>query len=100
MVRPDEFITLGALRVPGVPPTPVLSARSSAKARSGLWQDAQLIVRSLERMGSKNRRRPSSTRDCACVGAEAAGADCGGLGTLVSTSAPRASERVLRGEMG
>ena len=66
------------LRVPVFPPTPGLTGRSSANASSGLWQEAQLTVRSDDSTGSKNRRRPSSTRIWVREGADVDGEDVDG----------------------
>ncbi|PZR07237.1 MAG: hypothetical protein DI539_23910 [Flavobacterium psychrophilum] len=49
----------GVLRKPFFWCTPRLKAEVSAKANSSLWQDAQLMVRVRDNIGSKNNFLPS-----------------------------------------
>ena len=60
MIRPAWFIAEGVFRSVNAPPTPRLKRAVSAKAKLGRWQEAQLMVRSEERIGSKNSLSPSS----------------------------------------
>lgn len=54
-------MTDGAFLLPDFPDIPGLIARLSAKARVGLWQEAQLMVLSLDNIGSKNSFSPNCT---------------------------------------
>ena len=54
------FNTEGVFLPVRLPRMPRLNAAVSAKANSGLWQLAQLIVESLESIFSKNNFRPRS----------------------------------------
>ena len=53
---------VGELRTPGLLKTPGLKATSSEKAILGLWQLPQLMLESIESMGSKKSRLPNSQR--------------------------------------
>ena len=52
----------GELRVPSAPNAPLLVGKLVAKADSGKWQEAQLLLPSTESFVSKKRRFPSSQR--------------------------------------
>ena len=51
----------GELRRPRVPPTPRLNKAVSQKANSGIWQLAQLMVLSSDKIGSENSFSPSNS---------------------------------------
>jgi hypothetical protein len=55
LMRDMEFLP------PLLPFTPILEDLPSVKERDGSWQLEQLIVLSMDKIGSKNRNLPNST---------------------------------------